>query len=316
MTESSSTPTPVEWVKITLRGIGQVMFQDNALTGLLFLIGIFAADVETGPIALEMGLGALVGASLGTFTGWVLRYDRAEVRDGIYGFNGTLVGIASLFYFSPTIPLLVLLVVGSAASSVVTWACRRYLPFPTYTGPFIVVTWVVIAIGHMLQIPLVEHAPPHDALNIATAIMGITEGVGEVMFQASILTGIAFVAGLAVNNWRHAVLGLLGSVLGTLVAIYHQDLVGNIEIGIYGYNATLTAIALYLWRKSLLIPILGALISTPITEFFSPVTGLAALTAPFVVACWIVIAAGVVERHFLRGDLPVASPETLASPST
>lgn len=309
MTESSPTPTPVEWVKITLRGIGQVMFQDNALTGLLFLIGIAAAD-------WEMGLGALVGAAIGTFTGWLLRYDRVEVRDGIYGFNGTLVGIAALFFFKPTAPLLVLLVSGAAVSSVVTWACRRFLPFPTYTGPFIVTTWVLIAIGHMLQIAEVVHKPPTDALNITTALMGMTEGLGEVMFQASLITGIAFLAGLAVGNWRHAVLGLLGSVLGTLVAIYHQDLAGNVEIGIYGYNATLAAIALYLWRKSLLIPILGALISTPITEFFSPVTGLAALTAPFVVACWVVILLGVVERYFVGESPPANTLETMASSST
>jgi urea transporter len=308
-------PTPVEWVKITLRGIGQVMFQDNALTGLLFLLGIFAADVE-------MGLGALVGAALGTFTGWVLRYDPVEVRDGIYGFNGTLVGIASLFYFSPTAPLLVLLIVGCAASSVVTWAARKYVPFPTYTAPFIVTTWVLIAIGHMLRIPEVAHPAPHESLNMTTALMGMTEGLGEVMFQASLITGIAFLVGLAVNDWRHAVLGLLGSVVGTLVAIYHRDLADTISIGIYGYNATLAAIALYLWRKSLLIPILGALISTPITEFFGSIskfliwTELAALTAPFVLACWIVILVGAIERYFIGGWSATAHPETMASPPT
>ena len=61
------------------------------------------------------------------------------------------------------------------------------------------------------------------------------------------------------SNWRHAVLGLLGSMLGMLVGLYHQDLTGEISIGIYGYNATLAAIALYLWRPSLMVPLLGIL---------------------------------------------------------
>jgi urea transporter len=194
--------------------------------------------------------------------------------------------------------LIGLLILGCIASTIVTWGARRWLPFPTYTGPFIVTTWVVIAIGHALQIPTVDHPAPTESLNIATALTGMTEGLGEVMFQASLVTGLAFLAGLAVSNWRHAVLGLLGSILGTLVAIYHQDVAGPISIGIYGYNATLAAIALYLWRPSLLIPIFGAIVSTPITEFF-PMTGLATLTAPFVLACWIVIAIGSLERFFV-----------------
>ncbi|MDP2944337.1 MAG: urea transporter, partial [bacterium] len=31
----------VSYFKIILRGVGQVMLQNNALTGLLFLVGIF-----------------------------------------------------------------------------------------------------------------------------------------------------------------------------------------------------------------------------------------------------------------------------------
>ena len=94
-------------------------------------------------------------------------------------------------------------------------------------------------------------------------------------------------------------LALVGSMLGMLVALYHRDLFGEIAIGIYGYNASLAAIALYLWRPSLLAPVLGILISTPITEYF-PLTGLPTLTAPFVLASWLVIAVGSVEKLFVE----------------
>ena len=142
---------------------------------------------------------------------------------------------------------------------------RRFLPFPTYTFPFIVTTWVLLGVGTLMDLPRVELPPPPSNFNIVTAF---TEGLGEVMFQASLVTSIAFLAGLAVNNWRHAVLALLGSILGTLVGIYHQDPNGPVNIGIYGYNAALAAIALYLWRPSLVIPILGAFLTTPLTEMF------------------------------------------------
>jgi urea transporter len=297
--------SPAEWIKIVLRGVGQVMFQENALTGLLFVIGIFAAD-------WEMGLGAVIGSVIGTLAAVGLRYDAGEIRAGIYGFNATLVGIATFFFLPPTATVIGMLVVGCAVSSVVTWAARRFLPFPTYTGPFIVTTWVILAIASSAGISRIPHPTPPETLDLSSAVLGMFEGLAEVMLQVSWMTSLAFLAGLAVSNPRHATLGLIGSIVGTLVAIYHHDVAGDVSIGIYGYNATLTAIALYLWRKSLLIPLLGAILSTPITEFF-PQTGLATLTAPFVLASWIVIGLGLLEPVFIERPLIAIDPDPSAA---
>jgi urea transporter len=288
---------PAKWVKLVLRGIGQVMFQGHAVTGLLFLIGIAFAS----PL---MGLGALIGAVIGPIVAWMLRYDAAEIRDGIYGFNSTLVGIAAFFFFQPGALEILLLVAACAVSTPVTWAMRRFLPFPTYTSPFIVTTWAMWGIGRALGVPAVAPAPSPNALNMVDAF---TEGLSEVFLQANDVTGILFFAGLAVSNWRHAALALMGSIVGTLVGLYHADKPGDIEIGIYGYNAALAAIALYLWRPSILIPLLGVLISTPITEFF-PLTGLPTLTAPFVLACWVVLALAALEPYFNPRPAPAPVP--------
>ncbi|HZW35145.1 MAG TPA: urea transporter, partial [Isosphaeraceae bacterium] len=278
----SRNQTAIEWLRVICRGVGQVMFQGHAVTGLLMLLGIAFAS----PL---MGLGALIGAVIGPIIAVLLRYDKGEIHDGIYGFNATLVGIAAFFFFEPGPTEFILLIVACIASTPVTWAMRRFVPFPTYTSPFIVTTWVMWGIGRALGVPAVEIPPSPNALNMVSAI---AEGLSEVFLQASIITGILFFAGLAVSDWRHAALALMGSVVGTLVGLHHADAPGDISIGIYGYNATLAAIALYLWRPSILVPLLGAMISTPITEFFKPLTGLPALTAPFVLACWVVLAIG------------------------
>ena len=83
----SPFPNLLMWGRIVLRGIGQVIFQDHAGTGLLFLAGIAVAS----PV---MAAGALIGAVVGPALARALRYDRKEVEDGVYGFNPTLVGIA------------------------------------------------------------------------------------------------------------------------------------------------------------------------------------------------------------------------------
>ncbi len=69
-------------------------------------------------------------------------------------------------------------------------------------------------------------------------------------------------------------------------------------MGLYGYNATLAAVALFLWRRSFIAPLLGILLSVPLTELI-PLVGLPALTAPFVLATWLVLAFGWLERRLL-----------------
>jgi urea transporter len=88
--------------------------------------------------------------------------------------------------------------------------------------------------------------------------------------------------------------------LGMLVGIYHHDSADEVAaLGIYGYNATLAAVALFLWRRSLIAPVLGILISVPLTELM-PLLGLPALTAPFVLATWMVLLLGWLEAKLLR----------------
>ena len=69
------------------RGIGQVMFQNNALSGLLMLLESFEF-MANGPI------GCKGGNIISTSTGRISGYDRDDIKNGLYGFNGTLVGIA------------------------------------------------------------------------------------------------------------------------------------------------------------------------------------------------------------------------------
>jgi urea transporter len=285
-----------EPVLVVFRGIGQVFFQENALTGALFALGIALSS-------WQMAVGAVVGAAIGTATAWALKFDKSEVYAGIYGFNATLVGIATLFFFRPGVTSVVLLLAGCIAATLVTWLARKYVPFPTYTAPFIVTTWVVFFLGQALDAPRVE---PGGSMEGVGLIGAVAHGVSQVMFQASIWTALLFLAGIAINDWKHAWWVLVGSIVGALVGIHHatvaaraldpeslvdRTLFENVALGLYGYNATLAAVALFLWRRSVIPPVLGMLLSVPLTELI-PLLGLPALTAPFVLATWLVLALG------------------------
>lgn len=81
-----------EFVKELLRGTGQVMFQGSAWTGLLFMIGIFWGAYAEGQGLVAWG--ALVGVIASTITGYLLGLPRKDGAEGLWGFNGVLVGLS------------------------------------------------------------------------------------------------------------------------------------------------------------------------------------------------------------------------------
>ena len=114
----------------TFRGVGQVVFMDSPISGLLITIGLVQADAYAGFTAL---LGCFIGTLAGT---WLepAGHSSSRVKDGLYGFNGNLVGVALAVFakhdhaggWGAVTPLLACVVL-SAFSSVVCVALGRLL---------------------------------------------------------------------------------------------------------------------------------------------------------------------------------------------
>jgi len=290
------------------RGIGQIFFQENAWSGLAFVAGIALGSPR-------MALGAVAGSAIGLATAAALRFDRDETAAGIYGFNAALVGVATLFFFRTGAMSLALLVLGCVSATLLTRWMRTRWPFPTYTTPFVVTAWVVFLLGSALDLPRVAPLAPAPA----GFVNAVANGLGQVMFQAGFWPGALFFVGVALNNRRHAAWILVGSIVGALMGSHHataatraidperlieRALLENVALGLYGYNAALTAVALSLARPSLFAPLLGMLISVVFTELI-PLLGIPALTAPFVLATWVVLALGRLEDQFFKGGAGV-----------
>lgn len=96
-----------EGLFIISRGIGQVMFQNNALSGALMLVGILCGS-------WQMALLAVAGNLVGNLTACLCKYSREDIRNGLYGFNGTLVGIAIGVFMPINLLSIALLIAGSA----------------------------------------------------------------------------------------------------------------------------------------------------------------------------------------------------------
>lgn len=290
------------FLAVVSRGVGQVMFQGHAGTGLFFLAGIAMASPW-------MLLGAVVGALIGPVTAYACGFDREETRQGLYGFNSSLVGLAALVFLKPgSVATWILLVAGCAAASVVTFVARKYVKFPTYTAPFVVVTWAILLTAHGVWGHAIDAAPAPAAAAGGGFFREILRGEAEVMFGAGAVTGILFLIGIALSNPAHAAMALLGSVVGTLIGHYHGDSANAVSLGIDGYNGALAAMALFLNRRTLTLPILAAILATLITEFFPKGLNLPALTGPFVAGSWGLLAILWLEKRLFPEAHSPGSP--------
>ena len=294
----------LEWAKVALRGVGQIMLQPHAGTGLLFLAGIALAS----PWMLA---GAVVGAVVGPLAALLAGFDRGDIEQGLYGFNSTLVGLAIPFFLKPTPTAWALIAAGSVASTLVMRLMGR-LGIPAYTAPFILTTWAALLAAHAAAGRSIDEPPSPPAVAPGGFVAAVVRGEAEVMLGANVATGLLFLAGLWLSQPWHALMAFLGSTVGTALAEYHGDAYEAVSIGIYGYNASLAAIALFIRRRSLATPMLAALIATPLTEFFPKSLGLPALTAPFVASTWLVLAAAWAEDRLFpdpSSSKPLPVPE-------
>jgi urea transporter len=301
----------VEAVDALLRGTGQVMFQNNPLTGLLFLVGIFVNSFKFG------GTG-LLGLAASTLAAYLLGADRALIRAGLFGFNGILVGIALAFFFEFDFLLAVYIVLGAAVSTVVMMALINLLSpwdMPALTAPFVLTTWLLLFAvyqfdfirpteliapltpepGAAVQTELRELATGSGGVSAANLVHGLFRGVGEVMFEDNLLSGLIFLIAIAVNSRISAGFALLGSAVGLLTALVLGGDGFTAYHGLYGFNAVLCAIALgglffALTWKSAVYALLAAAFSVVafagIAVLLAPI-GMPALTAPFVLTTWL-----------------------------
>ena len=83
-------------IKAVMTGVGQVMFQRNAISGILFLSGIFCGAYGGG--FPQVGWGALVGGVVATLAGLVMGYDRNEGRAGLWGSMGCWLDVPCLLF--------------------------------------------------------------------------------------------------------------------------------------------------------------------------------------------------------------------------
>lgn len=269
----------MNFTQIIFRGIGQVMFQNNVYSGALFLIGIFYNSIL-------LGLAALLGTIISTVAAQIFKYPKGDIQNGLYGFNGALAGISVLFFLEINFVTIIALAIAAVISTVIMRFLLKILP--PFTIPFVIASWLAIytlllAFNFQIAIP---QKPISETIEPFSAI---GNSIGLVMFQENMITGFIFLAAIFINNKLMAIYAVFGAALGSLTGWLLYEPIPSINTGLMGYNAVLCAIALTgkSWMDFLWISI--AIILSTLIKIGMEITGIIALTAPFVLATWIVL---------------------------
>jgi urea transporter len=250
--------------EVSLRGAGQVIFQGHALTGLFFIFAIYVASVNAGNMAV-------LALLLSTSTGLMLSKRRASYAQGLYGYNGLLIGAMFATFF----PLgnLGYLVAATIVATIVQIETERYFKrLPQLTYPFVLTSWVLCLI-----LPL-----SNTATAFPQPVDVIFHNISQVFLIGNTWSGILILIGLAISSWKSAAWALGASIISIIVS--H---IFNIEV--FGFSAVLTAVALGDQKcfKIILAILATILLQILMNLMLQPIP---AFTAPFILITWLFLA--------------------------
>ena len=303
-----------------LRSLGQVIFINNPVSGLLLLLALLIQSPW-------MALFAAVGILTANLTARGLHAEPMAWSNGIYGFNGALLGaaVAAFAHVGADTSLLAWLVVVVAGAIVTTlllhglgrWLFRA-VGLPPLTLPFCLVTWLLLDLVASLNHPSLELAE-HPALQGGTGVLealllALPRGFGQVFLCPGLISGVLVLLATAVASPLAAVVGLLGSAVAAITALLIGASPEAVSVGLWSYNGVLTAMAIggtffAPTRLSVLVGLVGAAATSLLTPGLSQLLGKALapgfplLNLPFIVAT---LAMMLVIRWSLPKLLPVA----------
>ncbi|MDR6577813.1 urea transporter [Pseudomonas extremaustralis] len=288
-------PTCPDWAEALLNGFSQIVLQRHPLCGLLCLLAILIG----APALLG---GALLGGVAGLLTAQRRGYPKAERQAGLYSYNGVLVGvlISQQFAWTAVLPPLILACGGLSAILMRQWLKRASQPddLPAYTAPFVGLGWLLL--GTVPASTLTTAQP--DIVSLSAAPL---TGLAQIMLLDQPQAGALIALGLWLANRRSAIWALTGTSAGVLLALWLKEPTSAL-LGLHSYNPALAALALSQVRCQAWLPLLGILLAIILTPGFAALH-LPALTAPFILACWLVRASLRVLRK-PRMDSPFESP--------
>ncbi|XP_038429141.1 urea transporter 1 isoform X2 [Canis lupus familiaris] len=245
-------PQVLQFVDWVLRGISQVVFVSNPISGILILVGLLVQNPW-------WALNGCVGTVVSTLTALLLAQDRSAIAAGLHGYNATLLGILMAVFSDKGNYFWWLLLPVSAmsmtcpifSSALNSLFCKWDLP--VFTLPFnMALSMYLSATGHynlffpsklfkpMTAVPNVTW-PDLSALQL---LKSLPVGVGQIYGCDNPWTGGIFLCALLLSSPLMCLHAAIGSLLGIAAGLSLSEPFENIYLGLWGFNSSLACIAI------------------------------------------------------------------------
>jgi urea transporter len=248
------------FIEFCFRGVSQVYFQNNPMSGLLILFGLI---IQSPMVALH----GVIGLVCGNLVAALLGFDKGLARSGLFGYNAFLVGLALGTFLtddgeenskSSLAAILVTVIFSSFSSVIFVMLGKLLVPYksPPLTLPFNAACFMCLLasanMGRVTYYPVVIPALPEYAttadFTVITArdfFAGAIRGIGQVYFADNIVSGCLILAGIAVCSRIGAAAALFGSALGGATALATGVDPSMVTLGMYGFNSSLSVTAMF-----------------------------------------------------------------------
>ena len=267
----------VMWFSWVLRGVGQVFFCNNPLTGLVILGALFTQGTR-------VPLHCILSIVTATFSAEALGFETSLTASGLFGYNAALVGIALSTFYSSNIHsgyetvVVIATVIVSIFCVLLFVALSKILlvhDVPPMTLPFdISVNTALLASVSMARISFEPILPPslpdYDFVasrDYDSFFRIVLKGIGQIVFVNDWKAPIMILIGLAFCSRIIAVSAFLGSVLATGFAILVGLDAFEVNDGLYSYCPTLTFIATMVFY----VPSLGSFLLATMGVVFTTI---------------------------------------------
>ncbi|XP_070592527.1 urea transporter 1 isoform X1 [Erythrolamprus reginae] len=245
-------PVAFQFVDWLLRGVSQVMFVSNPLSGLILLIGFL---VQSPWLTLMCCTGVIVS----TLTAVILSQERSAVAAGLHGYNGVLVGMLMAvfsdkgeYYWWLLLPVILMSMTCPLFTSALSSLFSKW-DLPVLTLPFnLALSLFLGATGHynsFFPTTLIEPTAflPNISWSDAQTTMllkSIPVGIGQVYGCDNPWTGGIVMLAVFISSpliFTHAV---IGSAVGIPAALSLATPLNKIYAGLCNYNSCLSCIAI------------------------------------------------------------------------
>ena len=199
----------------------------------------------------KIGLAGLSGALLANLWALVLGLPRTQIRSGLLGLNGLLVGLALGAWYGLGLQVLVLLLAASLAVVVIAAGLNYFLGglynLPSMSLSFVLVATLVYLAGRgVIGVTPAGVAAPLWDLGPGWLPLWLTEycrSLAAIFFQSSILSGAIILLGLLLTSRLMVFLTILGFAVGKAFGWALGVDFEALSPQVWGFNLLLTAVA-------------------------------------------------------------------------